>query len=204
MVGEWGIRHLPRCTHHVFLSHCAEDRRRLVLPVFHCLEREHRLPWIDLHHYPIGQGPFEALREGIIRCRHVVCFVTERFLAQGRGWNSVENTYANLLQENLHFRSQETCHIQLPLFFLPRGDLTLRRSAWGPFINRGRFYAGAGIRKRAVQWATRQIIEFVRQEETGGACLIEQLRSDPGFKLWASEEPNLRRRIMCADPPPGP
>ena len=28
MIGDWKVCHLPRCTHHVFLSHCAEDRKR--------------------------------------------------------------------------------------------------------------------------------------------------------------------------------
>ena len=34
MIGDWRVQSLPRCTHHVFLSHCAEDRVRLVQPVY--------------------------------------------------------------------------------------------------------------------------------------------------------------------------
>src|SRR5204863_9945 len=83
----------------------AGHRLRLVHPVFEVLAIAKYQPWLDQHHYPLGQGAFEALREEILRCRHVVYFVTAPFLAQGRGWNSVENAYANLLQENLHIES---------------------------------------------------------------------------------------------------
>ncbi len=83
-------------------------------PVYNALENSKCSPWLDQHHYPRGQGPFEALREGIIHCRHVVYFVTAKFLSQGRGWNSVENAYSNLLQENLRFASLELCHVQFP------------------------------------------------------------------------------------------
>jgi hypothetical protein len=70
----------------------------------------------------------------------VVYLVTAPFLTQGRGWNSVENAYANLLQENLRSGSLELCHVQFPLFFLPHGHEILGRSAWGPLVHRGRFY----------------------------------------------------------------
>lgn len=82
MIGDWAIHHLPRCTHQVFLSHCAEDRDRLVVPVYNALENAEYFPWLDKHHYPVGQGAFEALREGILHCRHIVYFVTSRFLSQ--------------------------------------------------------------------------------------------------------------------------
>ena len=101
MIGDWRVRHYPRCTHHVFLSHCAENRRSLVHPVYTGLQKDQYVPWLDRHHYPRGQGAFAALREAIIRCRHVVYFVTEEFLSQGRGWNSVETAYSELLQANL-------------------------------------------------------------------------------------------------------
>jgi len=40
MIGAWRVKSLPRCTHHAFLSHCAEDRTRLVQPVFRELNKK--------------------------------------------------------------------------------------------------------------------------------------------------------------------
>ncbi len=203
MIGDWRVQSLPRCTHHVFLSHCAEDRVRLVQPVYNALENSKYLPWLDQHHYPRGQDAFAALREGIIHCRHIVYFVTAKFLSQGRGWNSVENAYSNLLQDNLRF-PLELCHIQLPLFFVPQNHVILQRSAWGPLVQRGQFYRPGRVDSRAINWATREIMAFIRQEEKRGASLADQIRSDPNFQLLLEKEKNLLRRVMCADPPPIP
>ena len=199
MVGDWKVERLPRCTHHVFLSHCAEDRVRLVQPVFDVLEDNAYGPWLDHHHYPRGQGAFAALREGIMRCRHVVYFVTASFLSQGRGWNSVELAYANLLQENLSFRL-ELCHIQFPLFFVPQDKAGLLRSAWGPLVERGRFYPPGRVDSGAVRWATQQIMAFIRQEERRGASLVDQVKNDPSLQPFLEYEPHLLKRIMCGDP----
>lgn len=201
MIGDWRVRSFPRCTHHAFLSHCAEDRVRLALPVFQALQNALYSPWIDQHHYPAGQDPYEALREGIVHCRHVIYLVTARFLQQGRGWNSVENAYSNVLQASLHERGLELCHAQLPLIFLPQGHPILVRSGWGPLVPRARFYAPARVDGGAVAWATQEIISFIKQEEIRGAGLAVQVQRDPGFKPLLSAEPNLLNRIMCADPP---
>lgn len=202
MIGEWKVHRLPRCTHHVFLSHCAEDRERLVQPVFDLLENRKYAPWFDKHHYPAGQGAFEALREGIIHSRHVVFFVTAKFLAQGRGWNSVECAYSNLIQENLRFTSLELCHIQLPLFFVPQSHPVLQRSVWATMLHRGSFYTSGRVDSAAVNWAYQQIVSFIRQEERRGLSLAEQVQNDPGFQPWLASEPNFLHRVMCADPPP--
>lgn len=199
MIGDWKVERLPPCTHHVFLSHCAEDRVRLVQPVYRGLESNHYLPWLDHHHYPKGQGAFAALRESIIRCRHVVYFVTATFLSQGRGWSSVELAYSNLLQENLHFR-WELCHIHFPLFFVPQDKESLLRSAWGPLVERGQFYPPGRVDSGAVHWATQEIIAFIRQEEKRGASLVDQVKNDPSLQPFLKYERYLLKRIMCEDP----
>ena len=199
MIGDWKVKYLPRCTHHVFLSHCAEERVRLVQPVFDALENNEYWPWLDRHHYPRGQEAFAALREGIIRCRHVVYFVTASFLSQGRGWSSIELAYSNLLQETLRFR-WELCHIQFPLFFVPQGKASLLRSAWGPLVERGRFYPPGRVDSGAVHWATQEIMAFIRQEERRGASLADQVQNDPRFQSFLEDEPHLLQRIMCGDP----
>jgi hypothetical protein len=201
MIGDWSVCHLPRCTYHVFLSHCAEDRDRLIRPINDKLQNEHDLiPWFDEHHYPSGQGSFEALRESILKCRHVVPLVTAAFLAQGRGWNSVENAFASLLQENLRFSSLELCHVQLPLFFVPHDHVALRRSAWGPLIERGRFYPPGRCDGNAVDWAVVEILRFIQREERRGISLAEDLQDNPAVDSLLRAEPNLLRRVMCADP----
>lgn len=201
MVGDWRIRNLPRCTHHVFLSHCAEDRTRLAQPVYDALERKTYFPWLDIHDYPRGRDPYAALRDGILNCRHVVYLITDPFLSQGRGWPSVENAYAHLLQENFHYPSLELCAIQFPLFFLPHGHETLHRSTWAPLIHRGRFYPRGRIDHGAVDWAVEEIIAFIQQEERRGAEIAEQVEHDPSFRPLLTGERNVLQRIMCADPP---
>ena len=199
MIGDWKVERLPRCTHHVFLSHCAEDRVRLVQPVYRELGSNHYLPWIDHHHYPRGQGSFAALREGIILCRHVVYFVTAPFLSQGRGWSSVELAYSNLLQENFYFR-WELCHIHFPLFFVPQDKESLLRSAWAPLVERGRFYPPGRVDSGAVHWATQEIIAFIRQEEKRGASLVDQVKNDPSLQPFLEYERYLLKRITCEYP----
>jgi hypothetical protein len=199
MVGDWKVSRLPRCTHHVFLSHCAEDRERLVQPVHLGLERARKYPWLDQHHFPLGQDPFEALREAVISCRHVVYFVTTKFLTQGRGWNSVELAYASLLQENLRAR-KDLCHIQFPLFFVPRANVTLQRSAWSKL--EGSFYPPGRVDGSAISWAVSEIVRFIGQEERRGARLAAEVQFNSELKKWQKAEPNLVRRIMCADPFP--
>ena len=200
MIGDWKVKCLPLCTHHVFLSHCAEDRVRLVQPVYKALEKNHYFPWLDRHHYPIGQDPFASLRDSIIRCRHVVYFVTANFLSQGRGWSSVELAYSTLLQENLRSFQLELCHIQFPLFFVPQDKKNLLRSAWGPLIKRGLFYPPGRVDSSAVRWATQQIIAFIRQEERRGASLADQVQNDLNLLTLLEDEPHLLQRVTCEDP----
>src|SRR5690554_4175430 len=84
MPAQWRIEYWPKCIAEVFLSHCAEDRSGLVLPVYEELKRRGVIPWIDRHHYPASREAFEALREGLLKCRHVVYFITPAMLRQGR------------------------------------------------------------------------------------------------------------------------
>ena len=200
MVGAWKVEWLPPCTHHVFLSHCAEDRVRLVQPVYRALEKNYYFPWLDRHYYPKGQKAFAALRENIIHCRHVVYFVTAKFLAQGRGWSSIELAYSNLLQENLQFPSLELCHIQFPLFFVTQDKVSLLRSAWGPLVERGRFYPSGRVDSGAVHWATQEIIAFIRQEERRGDSLADYVQNNADFQSILKKEPHLLQRIRCGSP----
>jgi len=66
----WQLRSFPACTHHVFLSHCSEDRASLVMPLYEALQAQGIIPWLDLHDYPYGSRSFEALRNGVLWSRH--------------------------------------------------------------------------------------------------------------------------------------
>lgn len=87
----WAIGTFPECRYHVFLSHCQEDRERLVFPLRDSLQRIQRIPWMDCHDYPKGRPPFAALRDSLLECRHVVFLITESMLDQPRGWTMIES-----------------------------------------------------------------------------------------------------------------
>lgn len=76
MSARWSISHFPACQFHVFLSHCDEDRRWRVFPLRERLESLGMPAWLDRHDYPAGTTPFEALREAILKYRHIVYLVT--------------------------------------------------------------------------------------------------------------------------------
>jgi hypothetical protein len=87
---------------------------------------------------------------------------------------------------------------------VPNGHGTLQRSAWAPLAERGRFYAPGRVDNAAIDWATQQITDFIRQKERRGLSLAAQIQNDPGCQQLLATEPNLLRRVMCADPLPIP
>jgi hypothetical protein len=103
MPASWRIAYWPTCIRHVFLSHCAENRADLIDAVVRQLRQQGITAFYDTHHYPFGVGPYAALREEILRCRHVVFFITQEVLSQSRGWIHLEKAYAELVQQNLRY-----------------------------------------------------------------------------------------------------
>src|ERR1035437_7632999 len=132
MLPLWEIASFPHCEHHVFLSHCAEDRRWLVDPLHARLKSHQIIPWIDRHHYLAGTDPYEALREGVLKCRHIIFLITLAMLEQARGWANLEKGYAGILQDNLREGTVDLCHVEFPLFFVARDNPVLARSIWSP------------------------------------------------------------------------
>ena len=167
----------PSC----FLSHCAENRRSLVHPVYTGLQKDQYVPWLDRHHYPRARVPLRRLEKRSFGAVTSCISVTEEFLSQGRGWNSVETAYSELLQANLMQPALVLCNVQLPLFFLPRSYETLERSAWGSFVQSGRFYPRK-VDGGAVNWAHQEIAAFIKQEENRGHSLATQIEKDPSFQ----------------------
>ena len=176
-----------------------------MLPVFERLKQEHVILWIDLHEYPPGRDPFEALREELMRARHVVYFVTPTMLRQGRGWTAIEKAYASLIQQKLHFGSYELCHVELPLFFVKPDDPLLTRSIWRSLIDRGRFFSMRPRQRMSrVEWALRQIQQFVVNEQEWGERLAEDIQRDPKLNDHIKDDRNLIDRITAAHPAPIP
>jgi hypothetical protein len=203
MPAEWDVRHWPRCDFHVFLSHCAEDREKLILPVRARIEAKHVVSWIDRHEYPPGRDPFEILREELLRCRHIVYFVTESMLRQARGWTAVERGYAELAQRVLSDGPLELCHVEIPLIFVARDHPTLMRSIWQPLLPKAVFYPGKPRSSRErIEWAAEVIAKFVRHEEQWGLDIGTRIEADSALANRFENDPNLFDRVVGASPPP--
>lgn len=196
------ILFFPPCAHHVFLSHCAEDRERLVLPLYSTLRSQRFRPWIDRHDYPYGRTSFAALRDEILKCRHTVFLVTEAMLAQPRGWCVIELAWADVLQENLPTTSGVLQNIILPLFFVPQGHALLPRTVWQSVRDRGVFHRSEDGDE--VAWAAQQIIRFIGREEDRGRDCSAWLRADKDSRERINARPGLARRIRALDPAPLP
>jgi hypothetical protein len=198
----WQLRFFPACTHHVFLSHCREDRDWLVFPLFEALRQQGIIPWLDRHDYPHGRNSFAALRDGILKSRHTVFLVTGAMLAQARGWGIIELAWADLLQENLREPGGVLQNVILPLFFLSQDDERLLRSAWQPTRDRAVFHtpqSGA-----PVDWAVRQIRGFLAREADRGVDNLAWLQRDSRARDRLNERQGLFDRVIAVYPTPAP
>ena len=198
----WQLRFFPACTHHVFLSHCREDRDWLVFPLFEALQRQQIIPWLDRHDYPYGRNSFGALRDGILKSRHTVFLVTRAMLAQPRGWGIIELAWADLLQEDLREPGGVLQHVILPLFFLSQDDELLLRSAWQPIRDRAVFHTpqnGAPL-----DWAVRQIRGFLAREADHGVDNLAWLQQDSRACARLGKRQGLVDRVIARYPTPAP
>ena len=165
------------------------------MPVYERLAQKKIIPWLDRHHFPSGRGSHEALRESLLRCRHVVYFVTPELLRQGaaRGWCVLERGYGSVIQQAL----TDFGHVELPLFFVERTDEELQRSVWSALADQGVFFDSAPAKANPVTWAVRQIQDFIRREEVfAGEMLLNASQIDLPFR-----EKNFLDRITAKDLP---
>ena len=135
----WQIRSFPRCAYHVFLSHSAEDRLDHVKPVLEAIQARGIIPWFDQNDYTYGRPSRAALRDGILKSRHTVFFITDALLASPRGWCAMELTLAEIVQTNLQTRGGQLANTILPLYFVDQYDDRLPRSVWQDLRDLGRF-----------------------------------------------------------------
>src|SRR5262249_43481371 len=136
----WQIASYPRCEYHVFLSHCAGDRSWLVHPVYDELKRSGIVPWLDREDYYYGRDSRTALRDGLLRSRHAIFFITLEMMVYTRGWCQMELAYGDLLQANVMYTGGPLLNFELPLYFLDRADPELPITAWASLRDRGQFY----------------------------------------------------------------
>jgi len=222
MPAQWRIEYWPCCVADAFLSHCAEDREGLVFPVFQELRNRGIVPWIDRHDYPVGRDAVEALREELLKCRHVVYFLTPAMLRQGRGWASAERILAGTIQQMLRYGDAEIAHVELPLMFVASDDPVFRRSIWRALVDRAgqcphavaseharilpaRFDDGMRQWQDAhVQWAANMIESFIRQEERWAVELAMRFDQDHRLRQQFAHDENLMRRVLVQAPRPFP
>ena len=204
MAGTWRISQWPECEFHVFLSHSAEDRDDLIFPIKRALEAGGVVAWLDCHHYPIAAGSHEALREALLRCRHLVYFVTSETLRQARGWIHAERTYGELIQAHGRFFDKELFRYELPLFFVKNDHKTLLRSTWHSLMaDKGRFFRAkrGSTKSDQINWAVEQITSFIKKEQRRAVDIAHHVQHDPELFRRFSKEQHLMRRIAAADPP---
>lgn len=197
----WTVQSFPRCTHHVFLSHSAEDRAGLAYPLYAELVRRGVATWLDRHDYPYGLTSRAALRDAVLRSRHAVVLVTPAMLSQARGWCVQELAWAELLQDNLHGPGGDWVNVLLPLYFVPQADPRLPRSVWQVGRDRGEFWPG---RVPRVRWAADRVERFLRREQ-GRAADYDRAVADGGLPA-AQLRPGtgLPERATRFDPQPLP
>lgn len=198
----WQITSYPRCQYHVFLSHCADDRHDLVFPVYDELKRRNIIPWLDREDYYYGRDSRTALRDGLLRSRHAVFFVTLGMMAYTRGWCSMELAYSDLLQANFVHAGGPFLNYELPLIFLDHAHLDLPRTAWGALRDRAQFHRPSD--GDAVAWAIEQIVAFLHREQDLALDMAKVVVPGQPVHDALSVRPGLVERVTQFDPGPIP
>jgi TIR domain-containing protein len=201
VASDWTPKFWPRVAFHVFLSHSAEDRLSLINPVDRELRTKQIIPWVDYHKYPAGRNPMEALRTEVLRCRHVVYFITNAVLKQGRGWTATERAFVDQMQSRLHFNGVEFQHVELPLIFTEPNDPSLLRSVWSPLIPKAKFFRlSRRKRESRVAWSVRTIEQFLQEEESWATVVGSRLATDPAARAAFDVETEILQRLRAVDP----
>lgn len=195
----WRIISFPKCVHHIFLSHCQEDRDQLVLPIHERLQTAGVVPWLDQEDYYYGRDSRTALRDGILRSRHIVFFVTEAMLNVARGWCVFELAYAELLDVNLRTRGGQLANPFLPLFLLKQDDVRLPRSVWQAVRERGRFF-DSDRNGDPIEWCANQIRDYLLREQVLSKDAARLAEQDSFFATMLAEVPGLQDRVAKFQP----
>lgn len=204
MASDWRVTHWPNVGCHVFLSHVREDRNSLVRPIDDALRSSGIIPWFDRRDYPSGRDSMEALREELLKCRHVAYLISDSLLQQSRGWPIVERTYSELIQKQLCYGATEFQHFELPLVLADPAHPLFNESPWRLLLSRARFYLWrSNIAESPEEWAVREIREFVFQEQLWAEDIEKRLRRDTAARQhFQSFGTGILRRLKALDLPP--
>lgn len=102
---------LDRNFHDFFISHVAEDQSEVVrlkqeLESIALEDGARFRCFLDVEDWPTGVPGSEAIRDVLLRSRHVILWITPRYLGAGsRGWVWYELAYAELIQNSIKFRN---------------------------------------------------------------------------------------------------
>jgi len=196
---RWQLSSFPKCTHHAFLSHCAEDRAAFAEPLHRKLQRNAVEAWIDQSDYYYGRDSRTALKDGILRSRHAIFLITDAMLNHSRGWCHLELGYSELIQTNLTTRGGNYCNNMLPLFFVDQTDPRLPRSVWQASRDRGRFCPAFAVR-RQVDWAYSEILGYLQREQSLAANYRAECGASPKLRDDLAAIPGLQDRITKFHP----
>ncbi len=198
----WQITSFPRCMYHVFLSHCAADRTWLVHPVYNELMRIGIIPWLDREDYYYGRDSRTALRDGLLRSRHAVFFITVGMMEYTRGWCHMELAYGDLVQANLTHVGGPLLNFGLPLFYLDRANAELPRTSWALLRDRGQFFHPSD--GDAVAWTVNQITRFLKSEQALALDLAKVIVPGQPIHDELAGRVGLIERVTRFDPGPIP
>ncbi len=180
----WGPSSLPAATRHIFLSHSSEDKGWLLDPLDVALRAAGVMPWYDRRHFPLANDGFEALRNGIAECQHVVYLITQATLENRRGWQLLERCFASQVQSLFRAGGNELVRLELPLIFLPNKSASrdaLGQSIWQPLLARSLFCPESDA-VASVNWAAGHVVRFLLQEQDRGDAQAKAYRQDPLYR----------------------
>ncbi|MBY0231981.1 MAG: toll/interleukin-1 receptor domain-containing protein [Gemmataceae bacterium] len=176
----------------------AEDKGALVEPVEAELRRRGIIPWLDREDYDYGKDSRTALRDGLLRSRHVIFFVTQKLMDHRRGWCPMELAYADIIQANLFHAGGPLLNYSLPLYFIDRADHGPARTVWGALRDRACFHLPTD--GDPVPWAVEQIEAFLRREQALAAELAKVAAPRKPVHKELSKRSGLVERVTQFDP----
>jgi hypothetical protein len=176
------IHHWPRPEFDVFLSHAAEDRIKFIERVDRELSRHKIKSWYDQRDYPPGMDSIDTLQENLLRCHHIIYFVTASNVRQGRGWSAAERTLSSRINRLFHISSQRVHNFELPLFYVPYSHEETARSIWFPLRQFGPTCPHRLGTSQSIDWTISTIKRFTESQRNWRRSSLEIIENNRGLR----------------------